>query len=137
MLADRVLYLPSIGYCLIFSIGFQSILPKNTRLIRALYVMLLCIFVIRCNERSHDWRNNMKLFESAIRICPNNVKIYFNLAQFGALQGDYKMSLEYNLVANALKPRDIKTLINLGNAYRHLGNPQAAIRHHEEVVDIE
>lgn len=79
----------------------------------------------------------MKLFESAVRICPNNVKIYYNLAQFGALQGDHQKSLDYNLIANALKPHDIKTLINLGNAYRNLGNPQAAIRHHKEVVDIE
>lgn len=92
---------------------------------------------MRSNERSIDWQTNLKLFKSAIRVCPNNAKIYYNLAQINAAQGNYNESLEYNLIANELKPSSIGTLINLGNAYRHVGNPREALRYHQEVTNIE
>lgn len=127
--------------------------------------MLLTIFIIRSNERSIDWQNNLNLFTSAIRVCPNNAKIYYNLAQIMASNGDYNKSLEFNLIANDLNPNNVGIRTNLGttnkrnflrvflcckclsiffatgkylgNAYRHVGNVQAAMEHHKAVVDTE
>lgn len=99
--------------------------------------MLIMLFLSRSILRSVDWQNNSNLFASALRVCPNNAKIYYNLAHIYAVRGDHNKSLEYNLKANELKPNQIGTLINLGNAYRHLGNPQEALRFHKKVTDIE
>lgn len=99
--------------------------------------MLVALFVMRSNERSIDWQNNLNLFQSAVRVCPNNAKIFYNLAQINAANGNHKKSLEYNLRANELKPNNIGTLINLGNAYRHIGNPQMALQYHKKVTHIE
>lgn len=93
--------------------------------------------MMRSNERSIDWQNNSKLFTSAIRVCPNNAKIYYNLGQISALKGNHNKSLEYNLIANELNPNNIGTLINLGNAHRHVGNVQAALHHHKDVTSLE
>lgn len=136
-MADRVLYIPSIGYCLVISFGLQSILPKSAKIIQIAYLMLLTIFLMRSNERSIDWQNNFKLFTSAVRVCPHNAKIYYNLGQISALNWNYNQSLEYNLIANELNPNNVATLINLGNAYRHLGNARAALQHHKEVISLE
>lgn len=99
--------------------------------------MLLVIFMLRSNERSIDWQNNIALFTSAVRVCPHNAKIYYNLGQITASKGNYAQSLHYNLIANELNPNNVATLINLGNAYRHIGNAQAALQHHKEVTNLE
>lgn len=137
VIADRVLYIPSLGFCLLISIGVQSILPKYPKIVEIFYLMLVALFVMRSNERSIDWQNNLNLFQSAVRVCPNNAKIFYNLAQINAANGNHKKSLEYNLRANELKPNNIGTLINLGNAYRHIGNPQMALQYHKKVTHIE
>lgn len=120
LIADRVLYIPSLGYCLLVAFGMQAAIPKFTKLIRFLYVMLLVIFIIRSNDRAIDWQNNLNLFTSAIRVCPNNAKIYYNLGQINAFHLDYKKSLEFNLRANELSPNNVGILTNLGkNLYYH------------------
>lgn len=137
VIADRVLYIPSLGYCLLIAFGIHSIMPKCVKIVRFFYVMLIIIFIARSNLRSIDWLNNLNLFTSAIRVCPNNAKIYYNLGQIHALNGDYNKSLEFNLIANELNPNNVGVLTNLGNAYRHVGNVQAAMEHHKLVVDID
>lgn len=138
VLADRVLYLPSIGYCLLIAFGVQTFLLTSPKLIRIVGVMmLLLLFMLRSNERAIDWQNNLQLFKSAVRVCPNNAKIYYNLGQITATKGNYIKSLEYNLIANELQPNSISTLINLGNAYRHLGHTQMAIDYHRNVTNLE
>lgn len=114
VVAERVLYIPSLGYCLLVAFGIQSIMPKYLKTVRISYVMLLTIFIIRCNERSIDWQNNLNLFTSAIRVCPNNAKIYYNLGQIHALNGDYNKSLAFNLKAKQLNPNNVGILTNLG-----------------------
>lgn len=114
VVADRVLYIPSLGFCLLIAFGIQSILPKYAKIVRFLYVMLLTIFIIRSNERAIDWQNNLYLFTSAIRVVPNNAKIYYNLGQIMASNGDYNKSLEFNLIANDLNPNNVGVRTNLG-----------------------
>lgn len=137
VLADRVLYIPSIGFCLLIAFGAQAILPTSPKFIRTAIVMLLLVFMMRSNERSIDWQNNLQLFKSAVRVCPNNAKIYYNLGQISAAKGNQNKSLEYNLIANELQPNTISTLINLGNAYRHLGFTENAIEFHRKVTNLE
>lgn len=137
VVADRVLYISSLGYCLLVAFGIQAIMPICSKIIRSFYVMLLVVFIVRCNERAVDWQNNSNLFTSAIRVCPNNAKIHYNLGQLHAINGDYNKSLAFNLRANHLNPNNVAILTNLGNAYRHVGNVRAAMENHRTVVDIE
>lgn len=137
VIADRVLYIPSLGFCLLVAIGMQYIHSYHPKIISIIYWVIVVFFVARSNERSNDWQNNLQLFKSAIRIVPNNAKIYFNLGQLAAQQNDYNKSLAYNLIANDLKPKSLGTLINLGNAYRHLSKPAEALKYHKQVVELE
>lgn len=116
VIAERVLYVPSLGYCLLVAFGMQSIMPNRAKIIRVSYVMLLAIFIMRCNQRAIDWQNNSNLFTSAIRVCPNNAKIYYNLGQIHASNGDYHKSLAFNQRANHLNPNNVGILTNLGTS---------------------
>lgn len=136
VLADRVLYIPSIGYCLLVAFGVQALAKNCPKLIQTACVIILLVFMVRSNQRAIDWQNNFQLFKSALRVCPNNAKVHYNLGQITAAKGDYVASLKYNLIANELQPNTVATLINLGNAYRHLGYIEMAIDYHRNVTSL-
>lgn len=95
------------------------------------------MYMCRSTQRALDWQNNKRLFESAIPIVPNNAKIYYNLGQVAALEHKYNESVKYNLIANELRPNNTMTLTNLGNAYRHMGQLEEALKYHKQAVTIE
>lgn len=76
--AERILYLPSVGYCLLIGIGVQ-ILVINTRYWRSLIMVVLTIALAslswRTIQRNGDWISEEKLYLSAIQINPAKGKI--------------------------------------------------------------
>ncbi|XP_014637344.1 PREDICTED: transmembrane and TPR repeat-containing protein 4 isoform X2 [Ceratotherium simum simum] len=76
VVAERVLYLPSAGYCMLLTLGFGA-LSKHTRkkkLIGAFVLGILFINMLRCVTRSCEWRSEERLFRSALSVCPLNAK---------------------------------------------------------------
>ena len=102
VVAERVLYLPSSGYCLMVALGSSKLhkLSKKVRLL--LFVHFFCddipfflsscsivalqlalclvsvvivVFVIRSFERASDWQTDEKLFVSGLTVCPQNAKV--------------------------------------------------------------
>ncbi|XP_036921692.1 protein O-mannosyl-transferase TMTC4 isoform X4 [Sturnira hondurensis] len=76
VVAERVLYLPSAGYCILLTFGFGALSKhtKKKKLITALVLGILFINTLRCMIRSGEWRNEEKLFQSALSVCPLNAK---------------------------------------------------------------
>jgi len=98
VLAERVLYIPSAGYCLLVAIGLQKFsvrfsLPKTSLLA---YMMLIALLFIRSWIRSSQWRNEKLLFQSALDVCPLNAKVHYNIAKNAADAGNFDLAkLEY------------------------------------------
>lgn len=98
VLAERILYIPSAGYCLLFTIGLHKFsarfyLPKTVLLA---YIMLIILLFTRSWMRSSQWRNEKLLFQSALDICPLNAKVHYNIAKNAADAGDINLAkLEY------------------------------------------
>lgn len=71
VVAERVLYLPSVGYCLLVGLGISKV--KRTRYWRiswAALVLLLCLFAARTMLRNRDWKDEEMLYRSAIPVNP-------------------------------------------------------------------
>lgn len=98
VLAERILYIPSAGYCLLVIIGLQKFsarfsLPKTLLLA---YVMLIALLFVRSWTRSSQWRNERLLFQSALDVCPLNAKVHYNIAKNAADAGNVDLAkLEY------------------------------------------
>lgn len=136
VVADRILYIPSIGYCLLISIGLHYISPKFPAVCRSLTIVVVTILMLRTTYRSIDWLNDYQLFRSGLQVCPDNAKIYYNIGQIAAERGINRLSIHYNLIANRLKPNSPATLNNLANAYRNMKQWDKAIKYHKEALDI-
>ncbi|EDV25791.1 uncharacterized protein TRIADDRAFT_23574 [Trichoplax adhaerens] len=89
VVAERVLYLPSMGFCIIVVLGLNQLSNWATRLSYKLKLTLgilvyawLIIFSCRTVSRNNVWKTRESLFRSAIEVVPNNAKVYYNYANY-------------------------------------------------------
>ncbi|NXU90061.1 TMTC4 protein, partial [Xiphorhynchus elegans] len=117
VIAERVIYLPSIGYCILFTYGF-SVLSKQAKKKKILAVAVLGILLInvmRCALRSSQWRSEEQLFRSALSVCPLNAKVHYNVGKNLADKGNQSAAIKYYREAVRLNPKYVHAMNNLGN----------------------
>lgn len=85
VVAERILYLPSVGYCLLIGLGVSKLMDSNRSPLRSQrkrYAVLICIsmvlivFSVKTFNRNVDWKDEESLYRSAIRINPPKGKFY-------------------------------------------------------------
>ncbi|XP_012529196.1 protein O-mannosyl-transferase TMTC4 isoform X2 [Monomorium pharaonis] len=139
VLAERVLYIPSAGYCLLVVIGLQKLtarfsLPKTLLLA---YAMLIVLLFLRSWIRSNQWRNEKMLFQSALNVCPLNAKVHYNIAKNAADAGKVNLAkLEYQ-EALRLNPKYAQAMNNLGNLLKDDGKFSEAINLFKQAVTLQ
>jgi hypothetical protein len=87
VIAERVLYIPSVGYCLLLGLGSWEIWrrvssePAKKRALLVTGLVLLAAFSVRTVRRNRDWACEESLYRSGIPInppkCKYNVSIYY------------------------------------------------------------
>lgn len=118
VIAERVLYLSSAGYCLLLAscVGWCcSHWAKYRKLVCVSMLALLCVYVLRCALRSHQWRSEKTLFTSALSVCPLNAKVHYNVGKNLADRGNTTAAIVYYREAVRLHPTYVHAMNNLGN----------------------
>jgi len=44
-------------------------------------ILLIFVHSIRTYQRSKEWSSELDLFQSALKVCPMNAKVHYNLAK--------------------------------------------------------
>ncbi|XP_030057204.1 protein O-mannosyl-transferase TMTC4 [Microcaecilia unicolor] len=117
VIAERVIYLPSVGYCMLITYGC-SILNrqvKKKKLIAAAVLGIVLINVMRCISRNKQWRSEEQLFRSALSVCPLNAKVHYNVGKNLADKGNQTAAIKYYREAIRLNPKYVHAMNNLGN----------------------
>jgi Flp pilus assembly protein TadD len=82
ILAERLLYLPSAGACLLTGIAVAPWIeergPAPRRLALAGIAILAALLALRGLGRFRDWQDDRSIFAAAIRLYPDNVRAQFN-----------------------------------------------------------
>lgn len=139
VIAERVLYVPSIGICLIVALTFQNLYLKVTQHKKLLLLGLvgLClVFILRTRQRSTEWMTEELLFSSALKVCPNNAKVHYNIARLATDKGDKKKAFHHYHRAIDLYSNYEAALMNLGNLYREIGDFQTAENFIKRSLDV-
>ncbi|KAM9327318.1 protein O-mannosyl-transferase TMTC2-like [Pholidichthys leucotaenia] len=117
VIAERVLYIPSIGFCFLVAAGARTLYVKlRTRSCRAALLCLCMVLVLmnglRTVQRNKDWSNEENLYKSGINVNP--AKAWGNLGNVLKNQG--KMAEAERAYRNALHYRGnmADMLYNLG-----------------------
>ncbi|XP_022602005.1 transmembrane and TPR repeat-containing protein 3 isoform X3 [Seriola dumerili] len=92
VVAERVLYVPSMGFCVLVAHGFKIVSHKgHLKKISWLMIgVLLTTHAVKTFNRNWDWESEYTLFTSALkvipgkkyatRVAPNHLNVYINLA---------------------------------------------------------
>ena len=76
-IAERLLYLPSIGFCILVSYLLINFI-KNKLFLWSIIGTIISLYGYKTYNRNFDWENEETLFESAYKVCPNSVKVLQN-----------------------------------------------------------
>eukprot|EP00795_Rhopilema_esculentum_P003214 gene3214-1530_t len=109
VVAERILYIPSLGYCVLVGHGLSILLNWKAasgdgnqrglnasaehhndekshsiykRLLAAALVSLIVLFMLRTINRNKVWKNRETLFRSGVAVIPHNAKVHYNYANF-------------------------------------------------------
>lgn len=71
VVAERVLYISSIGFCMLVAVGVRSLMSHcNKSLVVGGFLVLLVALAARTTHRNNDWRDEESLYRSAVHINP-------------------------------------------------------------------
>ncbi|GIX68931.1 protein O-mannosyl-transferase TMTC3 [Caerostris extrusa] len=122
VVAERVLYTPSMGFCLLVSYGW-SLLHNRIKfksLSWCFILFVVFIFAAKTIRRNLDWQNEYTIFMAGLRVNQRNAKLYNNVGHSLESQGRYLEALKYFQDAIKVQPDDIGAYINVGRTYHHL-----------------
>lgn len=136
VIAERVLYLPSMGFIMLIAYGWSILFRKidsigNNSLSRSykraprmllhgFLVVLLISFSARTWIRNYDWTSEYTIFKAALKVCQTNAKLFNNVGHSLESQGKYKEALAYFLKASETQPDDLGAQMNVGRTYNNL-----------------
>ncbi|VDM63881.1 unnamed protein product [Angiostrongylus costaricensis] len=123
--AERVLYLPSAGICICGALLFE----RSQRLFRntdKVLVALLIVAVTKTYQRSEEWRTELDLYTSGLRVCAKNAKVHYNLAKVLSEIGDVDGAEQNYWNAIRLNPQYDHAMNNLANILEAKGRRKEA-----------
>jgi Tfp pilus assembly protein PilF len=94
--AERLLYLPSAGFCLLVGLLVERLggAPRRRLVVAAAVVALVGAFGARTSARCREWRDDGTLFAAAARAQPRSPRAWFVLGLRAADRGDDARALE-------------------------------------------
>ncbi|XP_061570729.1 protein O-mannosyl-transferase TMTC1 isoform X2 [Cololabis saira] len=137
VVAERVLYMPSMGYCILVVHGMGRLCSVagrwGTTLLSVSMLLLLLIFSWKTVSQNNVWLSREALFRSGIRTLPHNAKVHYNYANFLKDGGRYEEAIHHYNTALSLYPRHASAMNNLGTL---TGSPEEAELYYRNALDI-
>nr|XP_037289959.1 protein O-mannosyl-transferase TMTC1-like [Rhipicephalus microplus] len=118
VVAERVLYIPSIGMSLLVAEGLCRLHMRCSRVLRwcstSICFILVLLFAARTWNRNSVWASREALFESGVRDLPGNAKVHYNYANLQKDIGNSDLAVKHYRLAIALWPNHASAHNNLG-----------------------
>ena len=128
VVAERILYVPSMGYAILLATGLHKMISCNSKLLKLIsqlgFLWLMLVHSAKTLERNRDWASAETLFQSAIHVNPRNGKVFNNLGHHFESLGNHSYAMELFRRAADVQPDDIGAFINLGRVLNVLNRPQ-------------
>ncbi|XP_077196072.1 protein O-mannosyl-transferase TMTC1 isoform X1 [Paroedura picta] len=123
VVAERVLYMPSMGYCILLVHGLNKLctwLNKWRATAMTMSALLLLLFSWKTVKQNEIWLSRESLFRSGVQTLPHNAKVHYNYANFLKDQGRNSEAIYHYKTALKLYPRHASALNNLGTLTKDL-----------------
>jgi len=81
VIAERIMYLPSMGYCIVVAGALHWLLKRAPKISGLGFVFLLAFLSQKTLERNALWESDFTLHEAGAALLPENVKMMTNYGQ--------------------------------------------------------
>ncbi|KAF3859080.1 hypothetical protein F7725_021479 [Dissostichus mawsoni] len=135
VVAERVLYMPSMGYCILVAHGLGRLCSLvgrlGTTVLSVSLLLLLLLFSWKTVQQNNVWRSREALFRSGIQTLPHNAKVHYNYANFLKDNSRHQEAIHHYTTALRLYPRHASAMNNLGTLTR---DPEEAERYYRKAL---
>lgn len=138
VIAERYVYLGSIGLVVIFTYSFLY-LGKKPWLKTALFIIflnLLGLYSLRTIIRNFDWKNEDSLWLATIKTSPTSSKALNNIGDYYGRQGNPQKAFESFVQATKINPTYADAWHNAGNVLLQNGRPDESIPYFEKSLQF-
>eukprot|EP00940_MAST-03C_sp_MAST-3C-sp2_P003152 g3152.t1 len=122
VLAERVLYTPSVGFCMLAAEAARRVARNNRRVGSIIVTAIVAVYARRCIIRGADFVSEAAVFEAALETAPGSIKARHFVANLRRRAGD--LASAEALYLSALRDAPIphvETLNNLASLYVDIG----------------
>ncbi|XP_004573153.3 protein O-mannosyl-transferase TMTC1 isoform X1 [Maylandia zebra] len=136
VVAERVLYMPSMGYCILVAHGLgrlcSSVGRWGTAVLSVSMLLLVLLFSWKTVHQNNVWLSREALFLSGIQTLPHNAKVHYNYANFLKDAGRHQEAIHHYTTALRLYPRHASAMNNLGTLTR---SPEEAEMYYRKALE--
>ena len=126
IMAERLVYLPSAGSCLLLAYGWNCLEKRQKVLAWGLLAAVVLALSVRTVVRNRDWTNDFALYSSAVRAVPQDAKMHAGLARQYSLRNQVASAVAEYQTALRINPDSADTLASYAVMQYQLGNYSAA-----------
>ena len=117
VVAERVLYIPSMGFCMLVALSIWMILKRCTpgmkQAVKCGLVYVLLLHSTKTVLRNRDWHSDTTLWMSGVIQNPRNGKMIANLARQYELAGNISFAEELYRMGTRIRPFNLLSHYNL------------------------
>jgi len=145
LIAERFLYLPSVGFCLIIASSFAEIhkrlISKGTIFASAAVIacisLLLMAYSIRTVNRNRDWKDSLSFWSATVESAPASARAHYNLGNALDNTGKRNEAIREYKMAIGLDETYGEPHNNLGTVYVEIGRLDDAEKEYRIAVALE
>ena len=138
-MADRYIYLPSIGIAIMLGWGIPSLIKSEEIRKKILFpagIAALAILAVLTWQQCGYWKNSITLFNHTLQVTKNNHFAHNNRGVAYDELGQNQLAIEDYNEAIRLKPDLAGTYNNRGVVYNKLGQYQLAIEDYNKAIRL-
>ncbi|XP_041352058.1 protein O-mannosyl-transferase TMTC3-like [Gigantopelta aegis] len=139
VVAERILYTPSMGFCMFVALGYELLLENKKNMKVVLHVLMALLLLSHGTKtivRNIDWKSEYSLFRAALKVNQRNAKLFNNVGHALEKENRYQDALEYFKKAVSVQPDDIGAHQNVGRTYKTLNMTAEAVKAYQSALDL-
>jgi tetratricopeptide (TPR) repeat protein len=138
-MADRYVYLPSIGIAIMLAWGIPFLFKSDDLRKKILFpagVAALAILSVFTWQQCGYWKNNGTLFSRAVQVNKDSALAHGNLGLTLFIDGKIEEAIDHYNESIRIKPDYAGVYNNRGSAYAKLGRPRLAIQDFNKAIEL-
>ncbi len=142
-MAEHFLYLPSIGFFILFALGIVKVeewgsryLSHRIKVMSFLLLLLLTLYGVATIKQNLYWRDGLTLYQRTLAYSPKSARLHLNLGIAYREQKQYDLAISEYQKAIQLNPDYAEAHNNLGTVYRDEDLYNQAITEYQKALQL-